>query len=60
MIIVKRWAFWPLLALACMTAVSMIADPGRGSTTGTFVGLAASVPIAVLIDRRRQHRAIQR
>jgi hypothetical protein len=51
---VKRFAFWPVLALVMMTVTSAISDPEHGSTTGTLVGLAASIPAGYLIDRRRR------
>ena len=53
---IKRFAFWPLLALVCASVASAVADPDRGSTGGTVVGLALSIPLAYLIDRRRRRR----
>ena len=53
---IKRFAFWPLLALVSMGLGSAPANPDHGSTAGTLVGLAISVPLAVLVDRRRQRR----
>jgi hypothetical protein len=54
--LVKRFAFWPLLAIVCMTLASAVSDPEFGSAAGTLVGLGVSLPIAVVIDRRRQRR----
>jgi hypothetical protein len=51
---IKRWAFWPVLALVCMTLCSMALNPGHGSLTGVWIGLGVSVVLAVLIDRRRR------
>jgi membrane associated rhomboid family serine protease len=56
MTFIKRWAFWPLLALLCMAAASAVLNAEHGSIEGTLVGLALSVPLAILIDRRRQRR----
>lgn len=51
---IKRFAFWPLLALVCMVAVSATTDPHDGTTLGTFAGFLLSIPLAYVIDRRRQ------
>ena len=50
---IKRWAFWPLLALGCMTAGSMAIDPRNGSIRGVLIGLLVSAPLAWWINRRR-------
>ena len=52
--LIKRFAFWPLLALIAMTIASAASNPVNGSTAGQVVGLTASVPLAFLIDRRRR------
>jgi membrane associated rhomboid family serine protease len=54
--VVKRWAFWPLLALVCIAAASAALNGKLGSIGGTLVGMALSVPLAVLIERRRRRR----
>jgi hypothetical protein len=51
MTFIRRWAFWPLLALLCMAAASAALNAEHGSIEGTLVGLALSVPLAILIDR---------
>jgi hypothetical protein len=52
----KRWAFVPLLALCCTSLTSMAANPAHGSPRGAWLGAGLSIPIAVLIDRRRARR----
>ena len=52
MTFVKRFAFWPLLALVCMVVVG--AATGKPSVTSELVGLALSAPLAALIDYRRR------
>jgi hypothetical protein len=54
--LVKRFAFWPLLAIVSMTVASAVSNPDHGSAMGTLVGLVVSLPIAIVIDRRRQRR----
>ena len=59
--LIKRFAFWPLLALIAMTIASAASNPVHGSTAGQVVGLTASVPSrssstgadAVLADAER-------
>lgn len=55
--LVKRWAFVPLLVLVCVTVASAVSNPAHGSIAGSVVGLVLSVPIALLIDRRRRRRS---
>jgi hypothetical protein len=52
--IVKRFAFWPLFAIVCMVVVSAVSNPDHGSVTGSVVGLALSVPVALVVDGRRR------
>jgi hypothetical protein len=54
MSMIKRFAFWPLSAIACMVLVSSISNPEHGSTTGALIGLSLSMPLAIVIDRRRR------
>jgi hypothetical protein len=51
---IKRWAFWPLLALVCMSLGSMAVDPDDGSAMGGWIGLGCSLILAVWIDRKRR------
>jgi hypothetical protein len=51
--LVKRFAFWPLLAVACTVAGGFFGDPKDGSVPGSLVGLGVSVVLAALIDHRR-------
>ncbi|MDT4943819.1 MAG: hypothetical protein QOH14_552 [Pseudonocardiales bacterium] len=53
---VKRWAFWPLLALFCVLVVGHALNPDQFTWYAGVIGLAVSVPIAIYIDRRRQRR----
>lgn len=56
----KRFSYWPLLAVGCMVLASAISTQGKGhgSTAGAVVGLALSFPIAAWIDRRHARRRI--
>lgn len=56
---VKRFAFWPLLAYVCMVVTSVSADPVHGTKLASWAGLALSVPLAWLIDRRRQRNIVR-
>lgn len=56
MSVVKRFAFWPLLAVACVILASARSNPEHGSAISTLVGLGLSIPLAFVIDSRRQRR----
>jgi hypothetical protein len=53
---VKRWAFVPLLLLVSALLACRLVDHGRATALGVGIGLVASVPLAVLVDRRRNRR----
>jgi hypothetical protein len=59
MSVVKGFGFWPLLAIVCLVAVSAVSNPDHGSMAGSVVGLALSVPLALVIDGRRRHRQLR-
>jgi hypothetical protein len=46
MTVIKRLAFWPVLALVCMVAASAAVNANHRSTVGTLAGPALSVPLA--------------
>ena len=53
---IKRWAFYPLLFLICVAGGNAAVDPYNPSLLGWAIGIAASVPLAVLWDQRRRRR----
>jgi hypothetical protein len=56
MALVKRWAFYPLLFLLCVAAGNALIDKNHPSLTGWAIGVAASIPLAVIWDGRRRRR----
>jgi hypothetical protein len=52
---IRRWAFFPLLLLVCMSLGSAIANPRDGSQSGALVGALVAVPLGGVIAYWRRH-----
>jgi hypothetical protein len=51
---IKRWAFVPLLTLACVLVACHEVNRNSATLLGVTIGLAVALPLALLVDRRRQ------
>jgi len=54
--LIKRWAFYPLLAVVCVVLGASVGGRHHEAGIGTLLGLAASLAFALVVDRRRQRR----